>query len=48
MISPDFSSQRDPIEASQMARQMMMQKAFYDGWVDAAARAAGSAMPCHG
>ena len=31
-----------------LARQMMMQKAFYDGWVDAAARAAGSAMPCHG
>lgn len=29
-------------------RSMMMQKAFYDGWVDAAARAAGLPPPAAG
>ena len=31
-----------------LLRSMMMQKAFYDGWVDAAARAAGLPPPAAG
>eukprot|EP00435_Cladocopium_sp_Y103_P053285 s235_g17.t1 len=43
------SASHAPPYPDEVMRQMMMQKAFYDGWVDAAARAAGAgaAMPPH-